>query len=40
MIRTPLGVHGVWVNGLQVFDGVQYSPRPDGAGRILRAFES
>ncbi|HEX6265482.1 MAG TPA: amidohydrolase family protein, partial [Burkholderiales bacterium] len=40
MIRTPLGVHGVWVNGLPVFDGVKYSPGPDGPGRVLRAFES
>jgi N-acyl-D-aspartate/D-glutamate deacylase len=40
MVRTPLGVHGVWVNGLQVFDGVKYSSRPDGPGRVLRAFES
>jgi N-acyl-D-amino-acid deacylase len=40
MMRTPLGVHGVWVNGLQVFDGVKYSSQPDGVGRVLRAFES
>jgi N-acyl-D-aspartate/D-glutamate deacylase len=40
MIRTPRGVHGVWVNGLRVFDGVKYSSPPDGAGRVLRAFES
>jgi len=40
MVRTPLGVHGVWVNGLQVFDGVKYSSGPDGPGRVLRAFES
>jgi N-acyl-D-amino-acid deacylase len=40
MIRTPLGVHGVWVNGLQVFDGVKYSAGPDGPGHVLRAFES
>ena len=40
MIRSPLGVHGVWVNGLEVFDGVKYSSRPDGPGRVLRAFES
>jgi N-acyl-D-aspartate/D-glutamate deacylase len=40
MLRTPLGVHGVWVNGLQVFDGVKYSSLPDGPGRVLRAFES
>jgi N-acyl-D-aspartate/D-glutamate deacylase len=40
MIRAPRGVHGVWVNGLRVFDGVKYSSPPDGAGRVLRAFES
>jgi N-acyl-D-aspartate/D-glutamate deacylase len=40
MMRAPLGVHGVWVNGLQVFDGVKYSFLPDGAGRVLRAFAS
>jgi N-acyl-D-amino-acid deacylase len=40
MIRTPRGVHGVWVNGLRVFDGVKYSSPPDVAGRVLRAFES
>jgi N-acyl-D-aspartate/D-glutamate deacylase len=40
MLRTPLGVHGVWVNGLRVFDGVKYSSLPDGPGRVLRAFES
>jgi N-acyl-D-aspartate/D-glutamate deacylase len=40
MIRSPLGVHGVWVNGLEVFDGVQYSLPHDGPGHVLRAFES
>jgi len=40
MTRSPLGVHGVWVNGLQVFDGVKYSPLPDGPGRVLRIFDS
>jgi N-acyl-D-aspartate/D-glutamate deacylase len=40
MIRHPRGVHGVWVNGLRVFDGAKYSSLPDGAGQILRAFES
>jgi N-acyl-D-aspartate/D-glutamate deacylase len=40
MIRSPLGVHGVWVNGLQVFDGAKYSAGPDGPGHVLRAFES
>jgi N-acyl-D-aspartate/D-glutamate deacylase len=40
MLRAPRGVHGVWVNGLRVFDGVKYSSRPDGAGQVLRAFAS
>jgi N-acyl-D-aspartate/D-glutamate deacylase len=40
MIRSPLGVHGVWVNGLRVFDGAKYSAGPDGPGHVLRAFES
>jgi N-acyl-D-aspartate/D-glutamate deacylase len=40
MMRTPIGVHGVWVNGLQVFDGVKYSSQPDGPGRVLRIFDS
>ncbi len=40
MTRSPLGVHGVWVNGLEVFDGVQYSLPHDGPGHVLRAFES
>jgi N-acyl-D-aspartate/D-glutamate deacylase len=41
MVRTPIGVHGVWVNGLQVFDGARYSSRrDDGPGRVLRIFDS
>jgi N-acyl-D-amino-acid deacylase len=40
MMRAPVGVHGVWVNGLQVFDGVKYSLQPDGPGRVLRIFDS
>jgi N-acyl-D-amino-acid deacylase len=40
MIRSPLGVHGVWVNGLRVFEGAKYSAGPDGPGHVLRAFES
>jgi N-acyl-D-amino-acid deacylase len=38
-VRTPIGVHGVWVNGLRVFDGVQHSPEGVGAGRVLRMFD-
>jgi N-acyl-D-aspartate/D-glutamate deacylase len=41
MVRAPVGLHGVWVNGLQVFDGVQHMPcREGGPGRVLRNFES
>jgi N-acyl-D-amino-acid deacylase len=41
MIRTPIGLQGVWVNGLQVFDGLKYSSqRDDGPGRVLRNFDS
>jgi N-acyl-D-aspartate/D-glutamate deacylase len=41
MLRAPTGLHGVWVNGLQVFDGVQYSPQSEqGPGRVLRRFDS
>ncbi len=40
MIRMPQGVHGVWVNGLPVFDGAKYAAGPDGPGHVLRAFES
>jgi N-acyl-D-aspartate/D-glutamate deacylase len=38
MIREPRGVHGVWVNGRQVFDGVRYSAGEHGPGRVLREF--
>ena len=40
MTRAPVGVHGVWVNGLQVFDGAKHSPQPDGPGHVLRIFDS
>ena len=42
MVRSPLGVHGVWVNGLRVHDGVQYVPVPldRGPGQVLRNFDS
>ncbi len=40
MIRTPRGVHGVWVNGLQVFDGMQYPAPQLGPGHVLRTFDA
>jgi N-acyl-D-amino-acid deacylase len=39
MIRRPIGVHGVYVNGLRVFDGEKYSSQPDASGRVLRMFD-
>ena len=39
MIREPLGVHGVWVNGVQIHDGKDYI-RPDrGPGQVLTEFD-
>ena len=40
MIRSPRGVHGVWVNGLRVFDGAQYIRRQAGPGQVIRKFDS
>jgi N-acyl-D-aspartate/D-glutamate deacylase len=40
MVRAPRGVHGVWVNGSRVFDGVQYSARQRGPGHVLRTFDA
>ena len=37
-IRQPKGVHGVWVNGTQVFDGTDYVEHAKGPGRVLRDF--
>jgi len=38
MVREPLGVHGVWVNGVQVHDGRDYAALARGPGRVLREF--
>jgi len=40
MIRRPRGVHGVWVNGLRVFDGEKYVRRQCGPGHVLRSFDA
>ncbi len=37
MIRDPVGVHGVWVNGTRVHDGRDYCAAR-GPGRVLREF--
>jgi N-acyl-D-amino-acid deacylase len=39
MVRDPTGVHGVWVNGEQVFDGKRYAALDSGPGEVLRRFE-
>ena len=36
MIRRPVGVQGVWVNGTRVHDGRAYAPLARGPGRVLR----
>ena len=40
MIRTPQGVHGVWVNGVQVHDGKDYLDLPRGPGDVLTRFNA
>lgn len=40
MLRDPLGVHGVWVNGVQVFDGRGYAALEAGPGQVLREFQA
>ena len=40
MMRRPRGVYGVWVNGLQVFDGEKYVARQCGPGHVLRTFDA
>ena len=37
-IRDPLGVHGVFVNGIRVFDGKNYVPLDKGPSRVLDRF--
>ena len=37
-LRDPLGVHGVFVNGVMVFDGTDYAPLGKGPGLVLDRF--
>ena len=39
MIRKPEGVAGVWVNGVRVFDGVDYVKMQKGPGQVLDKFD-
>ena len=38
MLRHPEGVHGVWVNGIQIHDGRDYLPLESGPGQVLTKF--
>lgn len=38
VIRKPLGVAGVWVNGVRVFDGANYVELTAGPGQLLDRF--
>jgi N-acyl-D-aspartate/D-glutamate deacylase len=40
MLRDPLGLHGVWVNGVQVHDGRGYLPLERGPGQVLTEFSA
>jgi len=40
MIRRSQGVHGVWVNGVQVHDGRDYVALSAGPGAVLDRFDS
>jgi N-acyl-D-amino-acid deacylase len=37
-LRDPIGVHGVFVNGVRVFDGGDYARLNKGPGRVLDRF--
>ncbi|MCC7276161.1 MAG: amidohydrolase family protein [Alphaproteobacteria bacterium] len=38
MVRDPVGMHGVWVNGTLVHDGRDYARPERGPGTVLRDF--
>src|SRR6185503_18837958 len=38
MLRDPVGVHGVWVNGVRVHDGKDYVAHAKGPGQVLKEF--
>ncbi len=40
MLRDPVGVHGVWVNGVQVHDGKGYVALEKGPGQVLTEFST
>jgi N-acyl-D-aspartate/D-glutamate deacylase len=38
MVREPVGLEGVWVNGTRIFDGRAVVPLKAGPGQVLRRF--
>ena len=40
IVRNAIGVAGVWVNGVQVFDGKDYVALAQGPGAVLDRFET
>jgi N-acyl-D-aspartate/D-glutamate deacylase len=40
MVRDPIGMHGVWVNGTAVHDGRDYARPAAGPGHVLRSFDA
>ncbi|WP_374446742.1 amidohydrolase family protein [Stella sp.] len=40
MVRDPIGMHGVWVNGVRVHDGRDHARPATGPGRVLRHFSA
>ena len=37
-IRDPLGVHGVFVNGVKIFDGTWHCALAKGPGQVVDRF--
>jgi hypothetical protein len=40
IVRSAIGVAGVWVNGVQVFDGKDYVALAQGPGAVLDRFDA
>ena len=38
LVRDPIGVHGVWVNGTRIWDGTEYCVNSMRPGHVLREF--
>ncbi|MBH63727.1 MAG: hypothetical protein CL569_15020 [Alphaproteobacteria bacterium] len=38
LVRDPVGVHGVWINGTRIWDGAEYCVNGIRPGHVLREF--